>query len=110
MTITGTVFPYEFKVDWGVINRNIFISSIITTYNISRQVIDSLFKSIDKQYGNLLTEDQKKNYINKFCENRCELCSHPWGETYLGTNDVFRTQTITYDQLQWTDSTYNIWG
>lgn len=110
MITTGTVYPYEFKVDWGTLNRSFFISSIINQYNISKQAIEALFKSIDNQYGNLLTEDQKEDYATKFCENTCDLSPHPWGETYLGRNDVFSTGTITCDRLQWTDGIRTIWG
>lgn len=101
----------KININWGAWKRDVFISSLIVEYNVSAGKIKNIFDQLNQKYGNLFTEEQKEDYVIKFCKNTCDhYYPHPWGETYLGTNDVISTGTITCDRLQWTDGTSIIWG
>lgn len=112
MITTGTIDATGTKINinWGALRRDIFISSLIRGYNVSAGKIKNIFDQLDQKYGNLFTEEQKEDYVARFCENTYDHSSYSWGETYLGTNDVISTGTITCDHLQWTDGTSTIWA
>lgn len=113
MITTGTIDATGTKmnINWGPLRRDIFISSLIREYNVSAGKINNIFDQLNQKYGNLFTDKQKEDYVARFCENTYDHCyPYPWGKTYLGRNDVISTQTITWDQLQWTDSTSTIWA
>lgn len=101
----------KININWGAWKRDVFISSLIAEYNVSAGKIKNIFDQLNQKYGNLFTEEQKKDYVIKFCKNTYDhYYPYPWGETYLGRNDVISTGTITCDRLQWTDGTSTIWG
>lgn len=112
MTTTGTIDATGTKINinWGALRRNIFISSLIRKYNVSAGKIKNIFDQLNQKYGNLFTEEQKEDYVARFCENTYDHSSYSWGETYLGRNDIISTGTITCDHLQWTDGTSTVWG
>lgn len=104
---TGT----KININWRALRRDIFISSLTREYNVSAGKIKNIFDQLNQKYGNLFTEEQKKDYVIKFCNNTYDhYTPYSWGETYLGRNDVISTRTITVDQLQWTDRTSTIWA
>lgn len=103
---TGT----KININGRAWERDVFISSLIAEYNVSAGEIKNIFDQLNKKYGNLFTEEQKKDYVIKFCNNTYDHYNpHPWGETYLGTNDIISTGTITCDHLQWRHDTSTIW-
>lgn len=112
MVSTGTVDATGTKINinWGPLKRALVISSLVLEYNVSAARLRNIFDQLNQKYGNLFTEEQKEDYVIRFCENTYDHFSYPWGETYLGRNDVFSTGTITCDQIQWTDGTSTIWG
>ena len=114
MTTTRTIVDAtgaKININLGKLKRDIFISSLIVEYNVSAIRIKNIFDQLNQKYGNLFTEKQKEDYVTRFCENTYEhYYPHPWGETYLGRNDVISTGTITCDRLQWTNRTSTIWA
>lgn len=113
MITTGTIDATGTKINInrGALRRDIFISSLIREYNVSAGKIKNIFDQLNQKYGNLFTDKQKEDYVARFCENTYDHSSYPWGETYLGRNDVISTQTITWDQIA-TDELRNsiIWA
>ena len=54
---TGT----KININWGAFRRDIFISSLIREYNVSAGKIKNIFDQLNQKYGNLFTEEQKKD-------------------------------------------------
>ena len=95
MTTTGTIDATGIKINinLGALRRDIFISSLIREYNVSAGEIKNIFDQLHKKYGNLFTEEQKKDYVIKFCNNTYDHYNpHPWGETCLDTKEIFNTE------------------
>lgn len=79
MTTTGTIDATGTKINinWGALRRDIFISSLIREYNVSAGKIKNIFDQLNQKYGNLFTEEQKEDYVARFCENTYDHSSYP---------------------------------
>ena len=63
MTTTRTIVDAtgtKINLSWKALQRQFFIASLTTKYNVTVRRLQALYKRLDKQYGNTLTEEEKE--------------------------------------------------
>jgi len=118
MTTTRTIVDAtdtKINLSWKALQRQFFIASLTTKYNVTVRGLQALYKRLDKQYGNTLTEEEKECYITIFCERIYEVnyfFSHYRSLNFDSTrsaNLIITADQLMNDQFRWghrTNSTH----
>lgn len=109
MITTGTIDATDIKINLSLktLQRHFLIASLTTKYDVTVRKLQTLYKQLDDQYGNILTEEEKEYYITTFCKRTYEvnyLFSHyrslNFDDTRSGSLIVTADQLMA-DQIRW---------